>query len=87
MSEWEFVPEKTNYAWLDVRMFDGNGDAPAFSAYVKADGCIGFYRHFNGQNDAENTDHIHICDVDHMIEVLQKLKAKAKEHYGEDWPQ
>lgn len=63
-----------------------------YDAHVKWDGCIEFRRYFNEPRDLQTdkptdmVDHIHICDLDKMIEQLNQLKGKAKEHFGEEWP-
>ena len=68
-------------------------------AQVRFDGCIHFYRAYNYPipDDATDvpdddgpargfmTDYIHICDIDEEIDRLQRLKAAAIAHFGEDW--
>lgn len=64
-----------------------------YTAAVKWDGCIHFNRYFNAPHkegetrlEHETDDYLHICDIDDLIERLQALKAEAKKHYGEKWP-
>ena len=69
-----------------------------YHAIAKWDGCIIFEDYSNGYGYGHKHDksceegrgcceqNIHICDIDDMIEMLQKLKEKAKEHFGSDWP-
>jgi hypothetical protein len=58
---------------------------------VKFDGCIHMSTYCNGDRyddnpSPENTDYLHICDLDDMISLLQEVRAKAKAHFGKDWP-
>ncbi len=58
-----------------------------FSAVVKWDGCVHLNKYWNGatkeDDDEDNTDYIHICDIDDMIERLQEIKAIAAEYKKE----
>ena len=62
-----------------------------YSATVKSDGCIDFYRYHNWPKDKapagreEDVDYIHICDVDDMIARLQAISLVAKGQF-EVWP-
>lgn len=70
---------------------DGEG---WYSAGIRFDGCVHFYRYFNlpwggapHNPEAENnTDYIHICDIDDMIDRLQALKEMARQHFKGNWP-
>lgn len=69
---------------------DGEG---WFEAEVRWDGCTHLYRHFNlpwgedpRNDDADNTDYLHICDIDDMIDRLQALKEMARQHFKGNWP-
>ncbi len=82
--------EETNKGDNWVEFYDPEG---WYSATVRWDGCIGFRRFFNSPADSlerrrreDDVDGLHICDIDEMIEQLTALKAKAKEYFGEDWP-
>lgn len=65
-----------------------------YSASVKWDGCVHFYRYFNQPHPQPKDDptayaqHLHICDIDEEIARLQALKAKAIEYFAErgGWP-
>lgn len=56
-----------------------------YRASVKWDGCIHLTCYYNGvdpdEADAdpnrEDSDYIHICDIDDHIAMLQELKAEA----------
>jgi hypothetical protein len=62
-----------------------------WSAIVKWDGCIHFYRYHNepmkdhGENVGDMVDYLHICDIDELINGLQELKARAIGKFGNDW--
>ena len=62
-----------------------------YSAKVKFDGCVDFYRYHNwpkGKAPAgreEMADYIHICDIDDTIARLQAIKKAAIQHF-EEWP-
>lgn len=68
-----------------------------WSASVKWDGCIHFSRAYNepfkehGHNGSEdNSDYIHICDIDEYIEILTKLRDAAKIYFAthdREWPE
>lgn len=79
---WQKDESNTSSAWLSL--VDPEG---WWKAGVKFDGCVHFTRHFNVPFTlgGEDTDYIHICDVDEMIAMLQALKAEAARHFGE-WP-
>ena len=53
------------------------------------DGCIDYYRYFekpmgeDPQNDAEESDMLHICDIDEEIARLQALKRVARTWFSE----
>lgn len=66
-----------------------------FIAVAKFDGCI----HLNHSNEVcwedgeeekilqdDQTQYLHICDVDQMIDFLTKLREQAKSHFGQNWP-
>lgn len=78
--------------WIDLEIWPEGCSGPEWRANVKWDGCIHLSRYFNGVNPdtdkdaAENSDYMHICDLDGTIAMLQALKAKALEHFGADWP-
>jgi hypothetical protein len=61
-----------------------------YQAYIKWDGCIDLTRYYNqpftSNNDLCDYDNIRICDLDEFINMLIELKEKAKEQFGEDWP-
>jgi hypothetical protein len=47
-----------------------------YQVYAKWDGCIEFDRFFNGDDSGseENTDGMHICDIDEVIKRLKEIK-------------
>lgn len=69
-----------------------------YHAVAKWDGCVFFSDYANGYGyDHEHDERcevgngcceqtIHICDIDDMIAMLQGIKDKAKEHFGDEWP-
>ena len=96
MMEWKPKPNGTIAKhWLDLEFIGSREEynTPVYSAAVKWDGCILFSRYYNGVDymvDSademdKNTDILHICDIDELIESLTKLRDKAKEHFGKDW--
>lgn len=59
-------------------------------ALLKWDGCIDFRYGWNGikpgeDKTGENTDYIHICDIDEMIANLQALKEFGKKHFDNEF--
>jgi hypothetical protein len=83
--ELKVVPEETSEAWLTLRDPEGWMDVG-----VKFDGCVHLRKYYNRprhlQTDEDDQDYIHICDIDDMIETLQKIKKAATEHF-EEWRQ
>lgn len=56
---------------------------------LKWDGCIDYHMGCNGvkpseDTKGENTQYIHICDIDEFIEKLQALKAYGIKHFDND---
>lgn len=87
---WKELSRYESGTLIGVRLQDEEG---WYSAYVKWDGCISFSRYFNmpvglmnDEEKEENTDNMHICDIDEMIQILQELKEAALERFGTDWP-
>ena len=59
-----------------------------YDANVRFDGCINFRRFYNqpkGEAEEDDSDYIHICEIDGFIARLQELKELAKKHFGRDW--
>lgn len=61
-----------------------------YEVTLKWDGCIDFRRGCNGfkpseDQTGENTDYIHICDIDEMIETLQELKKVGSNHFNNEF--
>jgi len=80
---WKVIKEKTEDHWLEIEDPEG-----WYSAVVKWDGCIHFYRHHNEpipNTDESDIDYIHICGVNDFIKRLQALKEEAIKHFGKDW--
>ena len=68
-----------------LTLTDGEG---WWRAGVKWDGCINLTRYFNvpyGAGVAGDSDTLHICNVDELIELLQELKDQARRCFG-TWP-
>lgn len=83
---WDINEAGTHEAWLDLW-----NEQEGLTAGVKFDGCIHLHRYFNGSwigaDESDDVCYMHICDVDKMIDALTKIRAMAKEHFGEEWPQ
>lgn len=83
--------EKTNKTnegkTFSVKLVDK--DCRNQSAYIKWDGCTDYNKYDNGYTEddeysadkEENTDYIHVCYIEEMIQRLQELKQIAKEHF------
>lgn len=60
-------------------------------ADVRFDGCIHYQKAYNSpfpkilEEDKEDQDYMHICDIDKLIKQLTELKEAAKKYFGEDW--
>jgi hypothetical protein len=52
-------------------------------ATIKWDGCVDYLEANNG--DWDDTDYLHICSLDRMIEQLRELKELGKAKFGEEW--
>lgn len=76
--------------WIDlIYKEDGQNDWWV-ECSVKSDGCIHYNQCSNlpfGDVDQEENDieYLHICDLDNFIERMIKLRDKAKEHFGDKW--
>lgn len=80
--QWEVDQEKTKDHWLEV--VEKQEDGPVYRrAVAKWDGCVHYYRFYNGGEgvDDEGADYIHICNIDEEIDRLQRLKEMAKVHF------
>ena len=61
-----------------------------YHAAVKFDGCVDLRQYSNGygwNHECDDNckcceDYIHICDIDDMIDTLQKIKEEAIKHFG-----
>ncbi len=86
--EWVVDKEKTKDFWLELHGKIPGGDTWR-RAVVKWDGCIHFDSFANlpleaspDRKDPNCADcYIHICDIDEMIEDLQKITDLAIEHF------
>lgn len=86
-SGWVIDKKGTARYWVELKTKDG-----WYQASVKWDGCIEFRRLHNvplpiTDEHPQMVDQIHYCDIDEEIKRLEKLRDKAKEFFGEDWPQ
>lgn len=86
---WKIVEDKTEDHWLVVHGRECEDCWPVYRAIVKWDGCVHFYRYYNGSDVSEengDADYLHICDLPLMIEELKALLGTARTHFGEQWP-
>lgn len=93
MGEWKTRGTPAPH-WIDVEVRDDECP-PSWRASLRFDGCVHLNRYFNGfdpdsktgpSSKDNDTDYMHICDLDELIELLQQLKSEALEHFGKDWP-
>lgn len=79
-NKWVVVAEKTKPHWLElVEYFDGR---VYHRASAKWDGCIHFTTWGNdGETESDHGSYIHICEIDDIIDRLQRLKVAAAEHF------
>ena len=61
---------------------DADGSA-ALSVYAKWDGCIEISRQFN--EDPEDVDTLHICDINHFIAFLEAVRDEGVRRYPDEW--
>lgn len=62
------------------------------SAYFKWNGCVNYTKYNNGftvddepsAERSKNSQYIHICELDEMIERLQEIKKIAKLHFSKE---
>jgi len=52
-------------------------------ADVRPDGCVEIREDYNA--DPNDSDMLHICNLDDFIVRLVALRDEAKKHFGEDW--
>lgn len=57
---------------------------------LKWDGCIVYRKAWNGfkpneDETGENTNYIHICDIDEMIAKLESLKRIGAKHFDNEY--
>jgi len=62
-----------------------------WSAIVKWDGCIDLRRYINRSlhepdRKPDDVDDLHICELDELIRRLEALRERARQHFGEGWP-
>lgn len=79
---WQIKKESTTDHWLEL--VDPEG---WYSAGVRWDGCVYFYRYFNAPisdktRDDEDPNYLHICDIDDAIARLQALKQIAQQFFS-----
>lgn len=92
VNEWIEDPKgNKSEAWIDVIYNHYQDGMHWVHAGIKFDGCIHLRKAYNmpfpqaPTEMEDNSDYIHICDIDEMIEELLKLKEIALKHFGEDW--
>lgn len=94
MSEWEAYEQGELKAGEHLLMLQRRLETTVtWRATVKWDGCVHLSHYFNGVDpDAspelvdENSDYLHICDLEAHIKQLQSLLESAKAHFGQGWP-
>jgi len=56
--------------------------------HIKWDGCIDISKYWNGtspeNNDEDNTDYIHVCEVKEFIKELQSVVNIAEKNFSKD---
>lgn len=90
--------DKTHDAWLSVKFIKSfkvedprtgehrDLDQVEYRANVKFDGCVHFNRDYHASTGGdEDTDYLHICDLDEVIDILTTVRMMAKEHFGDHW--
>ena len=86
--EWTIDAKKTADHWLELTGGDARSPEDVwYSVVAKWDGCVDFRRYYNDPNGspnrkADDSDYIHICDIDEMIADLQEIKRMAQEHFA-----
>lgn len=96
-TKWVIQKDKTKDHWLEVNGYEGSAvinpdhtETPLYSyqAICKWDGCVHFYQGLE-DDDVNEPEYIHICDLDQMIEALQELKKTGvkffKDKSGEEY--
>lgn len=85
-------------AWVIYHEWDGRGAVEFcdptdrfYRAFVRFDGCITLNCMSNGsdwgsETAEEDSDGMHICEIDDMIGRLQSLREEAIKYFGSDWP-
>ncbi len=91
-AKWQKAGARSMPHWLELQAPDG-----WWYAALKSDGCIHLYHAGNdpfggeyggpGRTDHDCDDYLHICDLNELIERLQALREKAREHFGDGWPE
>ncbi len=88
INPWEVKPETIPEEHFIHLIYKPEENSWWTEAIVKSDGCINFKKAFNSPfPDAEDTDYLHICDLDEMIYMLLKLREIARGHFKdkENW--
>jgi hypothetical protein len=76
---WKALPAQ---AHPDIRL-EAADAAAGWAATIRADGCVDLRRWFN--DDDDDTDELHLCDLAATIARLAALGDLAREHFGPDW--
>ena len=87
---WRRRDDKTHDAyWVEFEAREWG-----YYAQCKGDGCIHFYRLYNGctydqsqtneHGCGDQADYLHICDLTEFIAELQRLKAARDDHFCRD---
>lgn len=88
MSLWIQDPElSSNEACLALVQPQEEWAHDRFYALVKWDGCVHLHHVQPGASKTlDESDYLHICDLDDFIARLQELRTLAEAKFGE-WPQ
>lgn len=82
--------------WLVSPKTDGDGHLfldsrdGFWEAQVRRDGCFELTRSHNhplaGQTDWDDVDHIHVCDVNGLDDMMDDMRAAAMAWFDHPWP-
>lgn len=81
--------------WEPGQEYPPKEHPPQMRADVRRDGCVHLQSFSNGADPeqdtaervAEDTDYMHICDLEQHIRRMQELLEKARAHFGARWPE
>ena len=73
--------DDTEYTLEVSTRADSTNTHPDYHAMLKWDGCVHFWRDY----PADDSDYLHICDLDQAIEVLTHLRDMGRQKFGAEW--